>query len=154
VLASQLHNRQVVCEMRDRDVRRLRPSRRHMQHCWRGTQRLMVAEGWAFAYRRYSSAYIAEETRARAAKRGIWQGEVLAPWDWRKGKRLEGTKRAVQTESRRCRIKGNISKSGKRIYHVPGGRYYGQTRIDGSRRERWFCTESEARAAGWRRSRQ
>ena len=61
---------------------------------------------------------------------------------------------AVRQEKGRCAIKGNISKSGTRIYHVPGGRFYGQTRIDTSRGERWFCTEANARASGWRRSRQ
>ena len=45
-------------------------------------------------------------------------------------------------------------KNGTRIYHVPGGCYYDQTPINTSKGERWFCTENEARAAGWRRSRQ
>jgi endonuclease YncB( thermonuclease family) len=48
-----------------------------------------------------------------------------------------------------CRIKGNISGSGK-IYHVPGRHSYSKTVIDESKGERWFCTEEEARAAGWR----
>jgi hypothetical protein len=48
-----------------------------------------------------------------------------------------------------CRIKGNISQNG-RIYHVPGSSSYDQTQIDTSKGERWFCTEAEARAAGWR----
>jgi len=48
-----------------------------------------------------------------------------------------------------CRIKGNVSSSGK-IYHVPGHGSYDQTVIDESKGERWFCTEEEARAAGWR----
>jgi endonuclease YncB( thermonuclease family) len=48
-----------------------------------------------------------------------------------------------------CRIKGNISQSG-RIYHVPGSSYYDHTTIDESKGERWFCSEAEARAAGWR----
>ena len=52
-----------------------------------------------------------------------------------------------------CRIKGNVSFSGERIYHVPGGEFYSQTRIDFFKGERFFCTEEEARAAGWRRSR-
>ena len=38
----------------------------------------------------------------------------------------------------RCTIKGNIGKSGTRIYHVPGGRFYDRTRIDTSKGERWF----------------
>jgi endonuclease YncB( thermonuclease family) len=48
-----------------------------------------------------------------------------------------------------CLIKGNISQSGK-IYHVPDSPSYDQTKIDESKGERWFCTETEARAAGWR----
>lgn len=52
-----------------------------------------------------------------------------------------------------CRIKGNISWGGERIYHVPGGKYYDATQIATGKGERWFCTEAEARAAGWRRSR-
>lgn len=48
-----------------------------------------------------------------------------------------------------CKIKGNISASGRRIYHVPGQPYYDATRIDVARGERWFCSEAEARAAGW-----
>ena len=48
-----------------------------------------------------------------------------------------------------CRIKGNISGSGK-IYHVPGSDSYERTKIDESKGEQWFCTQEEARAAGWR----
>ena len=48
-----------------------------------------------------------------------------------------------------CLIKGNISENG-RIYHVPGSRWYSETGINPSRGERWFCSEAEARAAGWR----
>ena len=51
-----------------------------------------------------------------------------------------------------CDIKGNISGNG-RIYHLPGGAHYARTRIDESKGERWFCSESEARAAGWRPAR-
>jgi hypothetical protein len=54
-----------------------------------------------------------------------------------------------------CGIKGNISAStGERIYHMPGQRYYFATRINWwSRDERWFCSEADARAAGWRKAR-
>jgi endonuclease YncB( thermonuclease family) len=50
---------------------------------------------------------------------------------------------------KKCLIKGNISDNG-RIYHVPGSRWYDKTVIDPTRGERWFCTEKEARDAGWR----
>jgi micrococcal nuclease len=48
-----------------------------------------------------------------------------------------------------CPIKGNIS-SGGQIFHVPGQRDYCKTVIDLSKGERWFCSEAEAVAAGWR----
>lgn len=51
-----------------------------------------------------------------------------------------------------CNIKGNVNTQGERIYHVPGQKYYDQTRISASHGERWFCSEAEARAAGWRRA--
>jgi hypothetical protein len=52
-----------------------------------------------------------------------------------------------------CDIKGNVSiETGERIYHVPGQRYYAATRISPEYGERIFCTEAEARAAGWRKS--
>jgi hypothetical protein len=55
-------------------------------------------------------------------------------------------------EAEGCLIKGNISKSGERIYHVPGGKFYDRTKINPGAGERWFCSEEEATAAGWRRS--
>lgn len=49
-----------------------------------------------------------------------------------------------------CNIKGNISiNSGKKIYHVPGQKFYNSTKISPEYGERWFCSEAEARAAGW-----
>jgi hypothetical protein len=54
-----------------------------------------------------------------------------------------------------CAIKGNISvTNGDKIYHVPGGKYYTATTIDPKYGERWFCTEAEAIANGWRKSAQ
>lgn len=52
-----------------------------------------------------------------------------------------------------CNIKGNVSiNSGERIFHVPGQHYYEATRISLQHGERWFCSEDEARAAGWRKA--
>ena len=52
-----------------------------------------------------------------------------------------------------CDIKGNIGPTGERIYHVPGDPWYAKTQISRHKGEKWFCSESDARAAGWRRSR-
>ena len=52
-----------------------------------------------------------------------------------------------------CNIKGNISiDTGERIYHVPGQMFYMKTTISTQYGEQWFCSEDEARKAGWRRS--
>jgi endonuclease YncB( thermonuclease family) len=51
-----------------------------------------------------------------------------------------------------CDIKGNISAKGERIYHVPGQKYYERTIITEGKGERWFCTEADAQAAGWRKA--
>ncbi len=48
----------------------------------------MVRQGWALAYRRYSLDYVNEEADAQAARRGIWAGRFVKPWEWRRGKRL------------------------------------------------------------------
>jgi endonuclease YncB( thermonuclease family) len=109
----------------------------------------MVRKGWAIAYRQYSRDYVDDETAAQAAKAGIWAGRFIEPSKWRRGDRLQAGKKPAAVA---CQIKGNINRSGERIFHVPGGRDYGPTRIDESKGERWFCSEDEARKAGWRRS--
>ena len=48
----------------------------------------MTYTGWALALRRVSDRYVAFEDRARAARRGLWKGPFVAPWDWREGARL------------------------------------------------------------------
>ncbi len=146
----------VACEERDRD--RYGRSVAVCRVAGEDVNAWMVGEGWAFAYRTYSMGYVADELAARTANRGIWRGDVVAPWDWRRGMRLTDLQpvaagSAVPNPAAACAIKGNISAGGERIYHVPGGDYYERTGIDTDRGERWFCFEAEARAAGWRKSR-
>ena len=161
-LVGRIDGESVACEERDRDR-----YGRVVAVCRHGAQDVnawLVREGWAMAYRRYSSAYAGEEASAKAAKRGVWRGEFVPPWDWRRGDRLKSeshdrvkaTRDAPRVSARDrggCNIKGNIShNSGKRIFHMPGDRDYERTRISTSRGERYFCSEAEARAAGWRRA--
>lgn len=49
----------------------------------------MVRSGHALAYRKYSQKYVSQEERARAGRRGMHRGAFVAPWDWRRGKRLQ-----------------------------------------------------------------
>lgn len=109
---------------------------------------LMVSNGLAVAYRDYSTDYIDEEEQAKSASEGMWIGKFEYPWNWR------GINRYLTSDvvPNGCNIKGNIGSKGSKIYHVPGGEYYSVTQINPSRGEKWFCSEKEARLAGWRRS--
>ena len=49
----------------------------------------LVQLGYALAYRKYSTRYVAEEEEAKALKRGIWAGTFTPPWEWRREKRLQ-----------------------------------------------------------------
>ena len=118
----------------------------------------LVEEGLARAYLDYGDDYAGVEVRARTERIGLWRGDADAPWDYRA--RQAATRHPGYAplasgappveEGGDCRIKGNISSGGKRIYHLPGTRDYVRTRIDPARGERWFCDEAAARAAGWR----
>jgi endonuclease YncB( thermonuclease family) len=130
--------------------------------------RWMVREGWALAFIRYSRVYEQDEKLARDSQAGLWVGAFIAPWDWRS--RTEKTVilgaisvpinaqkillSAVSSESApnpECVIKGNMSRTGECIYHMPGGIFYSRLQMD-TKGKRWFCTEVEAEAAGCRKS--
>lgn len=115
----------------------------------------LVRGGLAFAYERYSPDYLPHQ--ADAARRGavLHGAGVQSPADFRKATRRGHDAQTLAGEPEGCVIKGNVSSKGKaRIYHLPGQTWYGATRISLERGERWFCSEAEARAAGWRRAKQ
>lgn len=118
--------------------------------------REIVAQGWATAFRRYSEAYLADETRARAGRLGLWSSSFISPEEYRTAlsTSLEArTSTPTASAPRRsttptgCVIKGNHSRRGDWIYHLPGMPYYEETRA-----EAIFCSEAQAQAAGYRRS--
>lgn len=163
-LSKLIAGKQVSCVSQGKDRHG-----RTLARCSVGTtdlNRVMVATGYALAYRRYSMDYISAEESAKAAKRGIWSGTFQLPSDVRQvGDDHQLARPAVEQQppnarpvvssirskpqpSGSCRIKGNRSRRGDWIYHLPGMPYYAQTVA-----EEVFCTEAEARAAGYRRSR-
>ena len=44
----------------------------------------IVAHGWAMAWRPETDAYVAQEEGARHSGRGLWRGEFVVPWEWRR----------------------------------------------------------------------
>jgi endonuclease YncB( thermonuclease family) len=124
---------------------------RALATCFEGETNIneaMVRAGLAWAFVKYSTEYVTVEADARARKVGVWQGTAEAPWDFRHGE----WKTAETAAPKGCAIKGNISSHGH-IYHMPWSPWYDRVSIDESRGERWFCSEAEARAAGWRPAR-
>jgi len=102
----------------------------------------LVEEGYATASTfppdvRYAERFAALQAEAQEAGRGLW-GACVTP--------------EAQAACAAPLIKGNLSSAGEKIYHVPGGAFYDDTQIDEAKGERWFCTEAEAVAAGWRKS--
>jgi endonuclease YncB( thermonuclease family) len=151
-LSSWVAQQTVTCATTTRDK-----YDRHLAHCSVAGQDLgqwMAANGWAVPYRDCKCEVVRDAAdQAKASQLGIWAGSFMLPWDWRgKNKAQTGTTgpQATPSNSAACLIKGNISSKGERIYHVPGGRWYEATKIDESKGERWFCSEAEAVAAGWR----
>jgi endonuclease YncB( thermonuclease family) len=129
----------------------------------------MVRSGWALSFVRYSHTYDADEVAARDAHAGLWSGAFIAPWDWRHRNKattilgaasvpvnaqalLLSAVSAADATSPECVIKGNINRKGERIYHLPGQLNYAQINMAKGLGERWFCSEAEAEAAGWRKA--
>jgi endonuclease YncB( thermonuclease family) len=104
----------------------------------------MVESGLAWAYTDYSDLFIEQENIARAAGIGVFQAPSQTAWEYREN----AWERAVEASPNGCPIKGNINGE-TRVYHTPWSPNYGQTKIDTSKNERWFCNEAEALAAGW-----
>ncbi len=109
--------------------------------------KVMIEQGFGREYTyakayRYRNGFIKAQKSAQSKRLRMWSACA---------KPVTVKKPTTQTTSS-CKIKGNISSSGEKIYHVPGQRHYSITVITPSKGERWFCTETQARNAGWRKS--
>lgn len=111
----------------------------------------LISIGAATSYNRPHDTYCAAEFdqtmyEAYKNRRGIWvkideqyqvSVEPICP---------DGCKNHAKS----CDIKGNISKNGEYIFHLPGSADYKSVSISPSKGERWFCTIDEAIKNGWR----
>jgi|SRR3989344_3222001 len=136
----------------EKDVSETDKYRRLLRYVYIGdifVNEYLVRQGFAYASTfppdvKYQEQLRQAEQEARQNQKGLW-GQC--PKDDQK----QSTSNQTVPDSD-CQIKGNISASGEKIYHLPGQRYYDKTVIDESRGERWFCSEEEAQNAGWRKS--
>lgn len=122
----------------------------------------MVLAGMAITSPEYAEDYAETEARARQLGQGIWSGAFDVPSEWRsahpEASSAPPSSRAQTAAAParptvwrdnlgRCAIKGNHSRKGEWIYHLPGQAYYEQTRPEAR-----FCTEGDALSAGYRPS--
>lgn len=111
-----------------------------------------------------------EAVAAKDSKRGLWKGCFAAPQDFRLGKKdgalIGGACRSDRDKEIRavlfredlaqppaCPIKGKFAVRARvtgnvGVYHLQGCRSYGGL----TRPDRWFCSEDDAQAAGFRRA--
>lgn len=113
---------------------------------------VLVSQGLAFAYRKYGWDYDLDEKGAAVSGRGLHGTGVVNPAEYRARGRDARAKWSLNAAPDGCVIKGNITKSGERIFHMPGQAWYDATTIRADKNERWFCTARQARRAGWRQA--
>ncbi len=106
----------------------------------------LVSRGHVFAHQGLFSSYGRLEQDARNARLGLWRGTAERPGEYRNRLWEAAKKRAPQG----CPIKAQITRR-DRVYVVPWQAGYGRVRVRADKGERWFCTEQEAQAAGFKR---
>ncbi|XIA62341.1 thermonuclease family protein [Bradyrhizobium sp. TZ2] len=132
---------------------------------------LLVRKGFALNVEAAASGrFQADEARAKEDRQGLWKGCFVAPREFRTGRKdatlLGGACRPDRDQEIRealfpedlvmpasCNIKGKYAVRARvtgnlGIYHLQACRSYpGLTKPD-----RWFCSEEDAQAAGFRRA--
>jgi len=133
------------------DVRERDKYGRLLAYVWLGktmVNELLLEKGYArVAYvfepnTKYVDEFRHIQEKARKKRLNIWSIEDYAT---DRGFREE----VVRSQTSACpnpKIKGNITKNGEKIYHVPNSPQYNATKA-----EVMFCTEKEAQAAGFRK---
>ena len=82
LLISMIGNNKVKCVNEDVDR-----YKRILAECFVNNQSLskfLVREGFAFAYRQYSTQFIEDEDYAKKNKKGMWSMTFEYPWDYRR----------------------------------------------------------------------
>ena len=140
--------------------------------CRRGTIDIglaMIEQGHAIALADAPEGYLIASELRRQHRLGLWRSDFVEPARWRAEHpdepagspaslsdavamdrptpRRSADPKRVWRNAMGCAIKGNRSRRGEWIYHLPGQEYYDQTRP-----EELFCTEGDARRAGYRRA--
>lgn len=107
----------------------------------------LATRGLALVHPRGPRDYWPNRNEGRTRGAGLWSGLYVTPWDWRAGRRVL----THIADERGCAVKGKIDARGVKRILMPFDPAYAAEAVDRAAGERWFCTEAEAHAAGWRR---
>ncbi len=134
----------IRCEMSEhRDGRGLALAR-----CYNGAVDLgaeMIASGMAWAVPGEPSPYREAAARAKVQRKGFWRDTSEAPWLFR----ARRAKEVADEAGSPCTVKGIVD-GGRKTLITPWSPWYRDVDVDPARGDRWFCSEAEAVAAGWR----
>ncbi len=172
-LAKLIGDRQVRCDDLGADPT---TKKRHLGVCkiegeTTSLSQLLVGKGFALnAEASATGRFKTDEARAREDRQGLWKGCFVAPEEFRRGKKdgalLGGSCPADRDKEIRealfpdelampsgCSIKGKFAVRARvtfnvGIYHLQGCRSYPAL----TKPDRWFCSEEDAQAAGFRRA--
>ena len=83
----------LIEKIADQEVNCIRETKdqygRTLAECFIGKESLssyLVREGYAFAYRKYSNKFVADEEYAKRNRNGMWSMQFLFPWEYRRQK--------------------------------------------------------------------
>ena len=142
-----MRGKSLTCQLRGTDE-----AGRRLGQCFDGTLDInaeLVRLGAAWADKSDSGGYRALEAKARDAKAGVWRGPSEPPWAWKEKLWTEAKHKAPDG----CPIKGLIA-GREKTYHMPWSPEYDRIKISQtSRSRRWFCSEAQAIAAGYKAQR-
>ena len=172
-LAKLIGDRQVRCDDLGVDPT---TKKRHLGVCkiegeTTSLSQLLVGKGFALNIEASATGrFKTDEARAREDRQGLWKGCFVAPEEFRRGKKdgalLGGSCPADREKEIRealfpdelampsgCSIKGKFAVRARvtgnvGIYHLQGCRSYPAL----TKPDRWFCSEEDAQAAGFRRA--
>jgi endonuclease YncB( thermonuclease family) len=143
VLSRLVNGRRVSCSLSGGD-----DAGRALAQCSVGQKDVgaeLVRQGYVFADGGFLARYGSQEREAREAKAGLWSGDAERPAAYRAKLWEEAKRRAPEG----CPIKGQVS-GASRVYVLPWSPDYERVRVQKARGERWFCSEQEALAAGFK----
>ena len=144
-LAKLVRGRRITCALSGQDESGIRTGQCNANGADLASE--LVRNGHVFAASGLFASYSTQEGEAQSAKAGLWAGDALRPAEWRAARWEEAKGKAPLG----CPIKGQVYSKTRKVYMLPWSPDYDRARIDTAQGERWFCTESEAVSAGWKK---